>query len=41
MLRKLQRIITLGAAVIAIPTIAFAASSASQDCCCPLCCPGK
>jgi hypothetical protein len=40
MFRKLLQVIALGA-VVAIPSIALAASSLSQDCCCPLCCAGK
>jgi hypothetical protein len=41
MIRLLQ-VLALAVAVCA-PTLAFAAASASaaDDCCCPLCCPGK
>jgi hypothetical protein len=42
MLRKLMQVVLFGVVAVAIPSIALAASSApSDDCCCPLCCPGQ
>jgi hypothetical protein len=41
MLRTIGRVMLLIGAMGALPSLAWAATSADPDCCCPLCCPGK